>query len=199
MTAALKLDLSARAFAVALLSTVAVAAGASWFLLIAPKHHTAATLATEIQSEQTKLADAKSALAKAKAAQQPALRVALPSELQMPQILDQLNAVAAKAKVTLDLVRPSAAAAGTGYYSVPLVVTVEGHFFSVEKFLQLVRNQVELKDSKLEASGRLFDVTSVQLNETPPTVTGTLQMTAYYFSPTATASPVTSTTSTSGS
>jgi hypothetical protein len=61
-----------------------------------------------------------------------------------------------------------------------------------------VRNQVTQKSSQFRASGRLLDVSSVQLNETPPTVTGTLQVTAYYFSATAApAAPVTTTDTTS--
>jgi Tfp pilus assembly protein PilO len=197
MTAALKLDMSARAFAAALVAASVAIAGASWFLMIGPKRDKAATLATEVQAAQQKLADARLAAAKEKAAQRPALQRALPGELQMPQILDQLNALATQAKVTLDSVKPTTAVAGNGYYAVPLTVGVEGNYFGVEKFLQLVRNQVTLKDSQLHASGRLLDVSSVQLNETPPTVTGTLQMTAYYFDATAAAAaPVTTTTDT---
>lgn len=197
MTAALKLDMSARAFAAALLATAIVAAGGGWFLLIAPKHHKAATLQSEIQSAQQKLADARLALAKAKKAQQPALVAALPGQLQMPQILDQLNGLAGHAHVKLNSVTPSAAVAGTGYYAVPIAVTVEGHYFEVEKFLQLARDQVSLKQDKLHASGRLFGVSSVQINSTAPDITATLQMQAYYFSPTAAApAPVTTTTGT---
>jgi Tfp pilus assembly protein PilO len=199
VTAALKLDVSARAFAAALLATAVAVAGAGWFVVIAPKRHQAATLATDIQSAQAKLAAARLAAAKAKASERPALQAALPGELAMPQILDQLNAVADRAGVRLDTVTPAAAVAGTGYYAVPLTVVVEGRFFSDEKFLQLVRNQVALKDSKLHASGRLFDVSSMQLSTTAPTVTATLQMRAYYFSATATtAAPVTTTDTTSG-
>ena len=91
----------------------------------------------------------------------------------------------------------SPAVAGTGFYAVPLAVSVEGSYFNVKTFLQLVRGQVTLKNSRLYASGRLFSVSSVQLTETPPTVTGALQMTAYYFAPTAApAAPVTTTTDT---
>jgi Tfp pilus assembly protein PilO len=197
VTAALKLDLSARAFALAMLATAVVVAGAGWFLMIAPKHHKASTLATEIQSAQAQLSAARQAVAKAKAAQRPVLEAALPSELQMPEILDQLNALATRADVRLDTVTPATAVAGAGYYAEPLSVVVEGRFFGVQKFLQLVRNQVSLGKTKLSASGRLLGVSSVQLSETPPTVTGTLQMTAYYFVPNAAApTPVTSTTST---
>jgi Tfp pilus assembly protein PilO len=201
VTAALKLDLSARAFVVALFATALAIAGAGWFLVIAPKHHTAATLETQIQSEKQKLSDARSALKNAKAAQRPALNAALPSELSMPQILDQLNALAVRAGVTLDTVTPAPPVAGSGYFAVPLSVVVDGRFFAVKTFLQQVRNQVSLANTKLAAAGRLFGVSSMQLNSTPPKVTATLQMTAYYYSPTAAPpAPVTSTTSsTSGS
>jgi outer membrane murein-binding lipoprotein Lpp len=198
VTAALKLDMSARAFAAALLATAVVAGGGGWLLLISPKHHKAATLQTDIQSAQQKLADARKALAEAKKAQQPALATALPSQLAMPQILDQLNAIANRADVTVNSVTPSTAVAGVGYYAVPITLIVDGHFFAVEKFLQLVRNQVSLKQDKFHASGRLLDVAGVQLSSTTaPTVTATLQMRAFYFSPTAAPpAPTTSTTDT---
>jgi Tfp pilus assembly protein PilO len=185
VTAALKLDLSARAFAAAMLATAVVAGGGGWFLLISPKHHKAATLQTDIQSAQQKLADARQALAEAKKAQQPALGRALPSQLAMPQVLDQLSALADHSKVTLNSVTPSTAVAGAGYYAVPMTVVVQGRFFAVEKFLELARNQVSLKQDKFHASGRLLDVSSVQLSSTTPDVTATLQMRVFYFSPTA--------------
>ena len=58
------------------------------------------------EREQVGEEAARLAAAKAKAAQRPALEKALPADLGMPQILDQLNAMALQAKVTLDSVRP---------------------------------------------------------------------------------------------
>jgi len=202
VTAALKLDLSPRVFAAALLATVAVLAGAGWFVVIAPKHDRAATLQTAIENDQTAIAAAQHAAAQptqTDSKEQTALQVALPDALAMPQLVDQLNALADQSGVTLDTVTPAAAETGAGYVDVPLTVVVDGRYFGVEEFLHLVRNQVSLNKAKVFASGRLFDVSSVQLDQTEPApnVTATFQMKAFYFSPTsAPPAPATSTTDT---
>jgi Pilus assembly protein, PilO len=202
---ALKLDLSSRVFAVALLAFAVVVAGAGWFAVIAPKHDKAATLQTAIQSDQTRLAVALHAQQQAQSARKgegKALEAALPDQLAMPAIVDQLNAMAVKAGVTLDTVTPGAVVTGNGYIAVPITVVVDGHFFSVEKFLKLVRTRVSLGSpgkSKLSASGRLFGVASMQISQTEPapTVTATFNMSAYYYSRTATVPLPAATTTTS--
>lgn len=202
MSAALKFDLSPRVFAAALLAVAVVIAGAGWFVVVSPKRDHAATLQTSIQNDQDRLAAAKArAAASAKEAKRrrAALGNALPADVAMPQIVDQLNALAVQAKVTLDKITPGTPTPNTGYETVPLEVVVDGHFFAVEKFLQLVRNQVSLDKSKLSASGRLFDVTSMQLNQpsSTATLTATFQMNAFYYAPNvAPPPPASSTTST---
>ncbi len=190
---ALKFDLSPRIFAVALLATVVAIAGAAWFVTIAPKHSDAAKLEAAIQADQTRLAAAArvqqvpKATQKAKAASVSQLEAALPDELAMPQVVDQLNGLAVQAGVTLDTVTPQAATVGIGYESVPLTVVVDGQFFGVKRFLQLMRTQVSIGKAKVHASGRLFDVQGFQLNQTEPapTVSATINMEAFYFAPTA--------------
>jgi len=194
VTGALKLDLSPNVFAAAVLATVAALAGAGWYLVVAPKHDRAATLQATIESDQAQLGSAQHAAARpaaTKKAEQGALQSALPNDLAMPQLVDQLNALADQAGVTLDSVSPAAPESGTGYVDVPLTVVVDGRYFSVEKFLHLVRNQVSLEKAKVYASGRLFDVSGIQLDQTEPApnVTGTLQMKAFYFSPTSAPPP----------
>jgi Tfp pilus assembly protein PilO len=207
VSAALKLDFSPRALAAALLAAAVVIVGAGWFVAVAPKHDRAANLQASIQADQARLdaaARAKQrAAAKAKEEKrlQAALGNALPDDVAMPQIVDQLNALAIQAGVTLDTITPAVATAGNGYEIVPLQISVDGHFFAVEKFLQLVRNQVSFDKSKLAASGRLFDVSSMQLAQTgsDPMLTATFQMNAYYYAPGASvAPPPSSTTDTTG-
>jgi Pilus assembly protein, PilO len=192
VTAALKFDVSARVFAAALLATVVALAGGVWFLSIAPKHSKASTLETAIQADQSKLSAAlraqhEAATTQSKAAQLNELRSALPDALAMPQILDQLDGIAHKSGVTLDAVTPSPPIVGIGYQAVPLTVVVDGRFFAVKKFLQLMRTQVSIGKVRVQAKGRLFDVSGFQLNETEPapTVTATFQMEAFYFAPSA--------------
>ena len=205
MTAALKLDLSPRAFGGALLALVVVIAGAGWFAVVSPKRSEASKLDSAIQAKQTQLAaEAHPTTTSSGPASVPAgaLIKALPDAPGMPDIVDQLNSLAVRAGVTLDTVTPSAAVAATGYESIPLNVVVDGQYFGVEKFLQLVRNQVQVgKHDHLLAAGRLFDVQVVQLQQTEPapTVTATLTLDAFYYAPAAVAPTASSTTDTTTS
>lgn len=208
MTAALKLDLSARAFATGLAALAVVLAGAMWFLAISPKHSKASSLSQQITAERAKIAAAtreaqQSHPVKATSAQLKALEAALPSQLAMPEIVDQLDGLAHKAGVSLDTVTPGVPVVGLGYYAVPITVVVDGRFFDVKEFLHLVRTRVSVREANVHVQGRLYDVSGVQLQETEPapTVTGTLNMEAFYFSPTASPAPAetTSTTTTPAS
>jgi Pilus assembly protein, PilO len=188
VTAALKLDFSPRVFAATLLGLVLVVGGATWFMVISPKQDRATSLQAAIGADRTKLAAAQHTTAQqtgGQEGQQTAAQAALPDALAMPQIVDQLDALADQSNVTLDTVTPAAVETGTGYTDVPLTVVVDGNYFSVEKFLHLVRNQVTFAKDKVFASGRLFDVESMQLNGTEPApeVTATFQMKAFYFTP----------------
>lgn len=204
MTAAMKLDLSTRTFAAAIIGLAIVIAGAGWFVSVGPTRAHAAKLQTTIQSKETQLAVAE------REAQHPgsgatgpgrlgALQAAMPDAIAMPQVVDQLNALAARAHVVLDTVTPAPATLGTGYQAVPLTVVVDGHYFAVEQFLHLIRGQVASSKDALHATGRLFDVQGVQLDETEPvpTVTATMTVRAFSFAPQATPTATTSTGTTS--
>lgn len=203
MTSALKLDVSSRALGAALLALVVALSGAAWFVAIGPKRSHASQLEATIQQKQSAIATAQHQQSESTggaAAQLGTVQAAMPDALAMPQVVDELNALAVRAGVTLDTITPAAMVAGAGYASVPLTVVVDGRYFAVEQFLHLVRTQVQLQKAKLQASGRLFDVQSVSLDQTEPApmVTATLTMSAFYYSGT-TPAPATATTDSSSS
>jgi hypothetical protein len=191
MTAALKLDVPARVLALALLALALVLGGASWFVAVAPKHSKASKLDTQIEADQAKLATARRTVqqpnaAKLQKSQLAAALAALPSQLQMPQLVDQLQGLANRAGVDLDTLTPGAPILGVGYEAEPITVVVGGRYFAVQKFLQLMRTQVSIDHaSKVHVSGRLFDVQGFQMNQTEPApeVNTTIQAQALYFAP----------------
>jgi Tfp pilus assembly protein PilO len=196
----MKLQLGARTAAIVLLAIAVLVGGAGWFVVVSPKRSKADELAASIAAKQTELATASGA-------RQPKGRVssservldaALPSMVAMPQVVDQLNALARRSGVTLASVAPQPSVPGTGYVTVPVNVVVEGRYFAVQKFLHLVRTQVRLDRSHLAASGRLFDVQSVALQQTEPapTVSANLILRTFYYSPTTTLTPPEATTTT---
>jgi Tfp pilus assembly protein PilO len=197
-----------RAIALAALAVALIAAGGGWFLIVSPERSRAAKLEPTILEKRAAVARAQHDLSTARnsTAKLQALDNALPAEPAMPQVVDQLNRLATRAGITLDTVAPSTAVAGSGYESIPLSVVVDGQYFGVERFLRLVRTQVSLGTSSVSAHGRLFDVQGVQLEQTEPapTVSATLSLRAFYYSPTATptttatAATTTSTTASDG-
>jgi hypothetical protein len=203
-----KLNVTPRALGTIVLVLAVVAAGAGWFLVVAPKRSEASKLEASIQAKQAQVATETRAAAPATAvdaAQLHTLGKALPDEPLMPDVVDQLNHLANLAGVTLDTVTPSAPVPGTGYEAIPLSVVVDGHYFDVERFLNLVRTQVQLDNHKPSAAGRLFDVNGFQLQQTEPApmVTATLDLRTFYYSSAAapvitTATDTTETTTTSG-
>jgi Tfp pilus assembly protein PilO len=195
-------SLTARTVALVLVGVAVLLAAAGWLMIVSPKRTKATELASTIQAKQSQLSIAQRtpppSQAKA-AADTAAVGAALPDDVGMPQVVDQLNTLARHAGVTLDTVTPQPAVTGTGYMSVPLNVVVDGHYFGVEKFLNLVRNQVKLQKTHVAAAGRLFDVSGVQLQQTEPapTVTATLTLDTFYYSPAAAqAAPAPTTTDT---
>ena len=198
MTAAFKLDLTARTIAVALLGLTVLVLGAGWFVVVSPKRSEASKLGATVTSKQSELTAAQHvehASTSVHAASSRLAGEALPDKLLMPDIVDQLNSLAARSGVVLDTVTLTATP-GTGYEAVPLSVVVDGHYFAVERFLNLMRNQVRLASGKLQASGRLFDVQGVQLQQTEPApmITATVSARAFYYSAAAALPPPAQTT-----
>jgi hypothetical protein len=188
MTSGLKLN--ARTLSAILLGLAVVVAAAGWFLAVSPKRSKVSKLDAAVQAKQTELATAQHAQAAATGvvgAKPKVVGEALPDVPGMPDVVDQLNALAARAGVSLDTVTPQPSVAGLGYQAVPISVVVDGHYFGVEQFLHLVRTQVRLDKNHLQARGRLFDVQGVQMQQTEPApmVTATLSLRTFYYSPTA--------------
>jgi Tfp pilus assembly protein PilO len=199
VSAAVRLQVTSRTIAIFLLVVAALIAGAGWFVVVSPKRSDASTLAATIQLERSQLAASQHAQASGYSAT--AVRgvgEALPPSPAIPEVVDQLSKLARRAGVSLDNVAPQATLPGEGYVIVPLNVVVDGRYFGVERFLNLVRTQVRLDKSHVTAAGRLFDVQSVSLQQTEPapTVSATLLLRTFYYSPTTTQAPATTTTDT---
>jgi Tfp pilus assembly protein PilO len=171
---------------------------------VSPKRSQASKLASTIQMKQSQVStETHQSSTVAGSAPAATLGQALPDVPGMPDVVDQLNALATRSGVALDTITPQAAVPGTGFEAIPLTVVVDGRYFAIEKFLQLVRKQVQVDKSRLVANGRLFDVQGVQLQQTEPapSVTATLSLRTFYYAAgaadaTATTTDGTTTTST---
>jgi Tfp pilus assembly protein PilO len=147
-----------------------------YFVVVAPVRSRGAHLQREIADVrgQLALADARAS----QAAQQPSdggaadavsLAKALPGGVEMPNLLLELDQVARDTGVDFDSIEPSELVPANGYQSIPLTASFRGNFFQISDFLYRLRNLVVVRDGRVLVTGRLFDVSSIELKENPGT------------------------------
>lgn len=176
-----------------------------WFGLVQPQSHKAASLVKQTAAVQQEIASNLAQIAAQKNVSAvpaaPKIRVAdvyklakaMPSNVDMPDILLELDQVARDAGVQLQSISPSPATADG---KINLSLTVEGDFFTVTDLLYRLRNFVSVRNGALEASGRLFDVDNVSLAPSGGrklTASITLHTYQYTSAPPAAAAPTTTT------
>jgi len=175
---------SRRASALTAAFVIALLAAAVWFGVIAPKRNDAAKLKQDVAAAQLKLVQATQSSAKMKRETAAAALRALPADSDQPGLLDQLNALGKQSKVVVTTVTPTLTSVTPG--ALQLSVTVTGPYFHVRDFLHNLRNAVRVgKDGRVMASGRLFDVQSVNLQQAAGqgALTAQLAMTAGIYAP----------------
>jgi hypothetical protein len=165
-----------------------------WFMLISPQRATAdsirlATSAAEAQIVQAKQVQATPPPA---AVQQPEIKTAdiysladaMPTTIDMPDLLLELNQLARASGVTMSKMSPGQPSLLTGFTVVPISIGVTGDFYSVTDMLYRLRTQVAVRHGNLQTSGRLFSVDSVALS--PSTIgaqlTADVLLDAYLYS-----------------
>lgn len=96
-------------------------------------------------------------------------KVAIPQDEDGAEAIMQLNMIAKRAGVTLTSVQITstggANADGSQSASVPIDLTVDAHatYTALSMFLQMLQEQVDVRDSKIYVKGRLMNVTSLEL------------------------------------
>jgi hypothetical protein len=167
---------------------------AGWFLFLSPKVSEAGALEDRIAEAETKLIVAEAlgrdGAQRESEAELARLTKAVPQEIEMSGILRELAAAATTARVRVTGVTPAAPVPQTGYQAMPMTIALEGRYFPITKFLQLLRKRADLVgESEIRADGRLYSVDSVTFGTA---VGGVIQATttvnAFYFgAPVATA------------
>jgi len=172
-----------RTLALILALVVCLLGMVGWFGLVSAQRHHAEELDAQVADAQVNLdtlqtsaasgsgqakatAGAKHA-AQARAAQEAQLQTAFPRALQMPSILLQVQHIAARTHVSLESFAPSVATAMSGYDSYPIDITVNGRYRDVQRFVHALRTQAGSSKGRVQASGRLFAVESVNMTPAP--------------------------------
>jgi Tfp pilus assembly protein PilO len=144
-----------------------------YFALVAPKHHTAASLksqtaAVQAQIDQNRSSAFTKALPAVRSASVFSLTQAMPSQLDTPEVILQLNALAHASGISFDQISPGTGGANTAtpdpaspFAAYPVQVQFSGNFYNLVTFLQRVRNLVRVQHGNLFTSGRLFDLSDV--------------------------------------
>lgn len=180
---------------------------AVWFLLVAPQRSKATDLGAQVATTQDELAKRRLALASPSASVtvKPGdlyrLTKALPNEIDMSGIVLDVNRIAGRNALEFRSIAPSAQVIGTGYVQQPLAVVVQGRFANVSRFLGELRSLVSVRGGRLDARGRLYSVSQVDMSaptegKTFPAVQAKVTLNAYVFSapaPTSTTDPSTTT------
>ena len=105
----------------------------------------------------------------------------------MSGILLDVNRIAAQNKLTFISITPAPQVLGTGYLQQPLDVIVQGRFSNISSFLGDLRTLVSVRGKRLDARGRLYSVSSVNITapDSPakfPFVKAAVKLNAYAFS-----------------
>ena len=171
MTARLA-SLSPRAQGAVVAGVLLVVVLLGYFAVIAPKRSTAAdlkkqTAAVQKQIDQNRSTAFTKALPAVRAASIFKLTEAMPSQLDTPDVILQLNQLADDSGLSFDQIQPSTADTGSTtattdpFAAEPIQVQFTGNFYNLLAFLQRLRNLVRVENGNLFTAGRLFDVSNV--------------------------------------
>lgn len=182
-----------------------------WFVLVSPERSKADKLDTQVGAVETQISDAQHVLSSANqrrtAVALRAGRRAVPDQAQISDILRQLAAAGSKANVELDGIGPQVPVADVGAEDLPVVLTVKGHYFAIQKFLRLLQQSADVKAGKVAGPGRLYSVGSITFangasqpgQQGSGVISATLSLTAYINSPATTPATASTTTTTDSS
>ena len=172
-----------------------------YFGFIHPKQSTASSLKKQTAAVQAQIAQNSStgftqALPAVRSANVFSLTKAMPTQLETPDVILQLNQLAGASGITFDQITPNGASGTTPTSSTatvplettdpfaaqPIEVKFTGSFYDLLAFLQRLRNLVRVENGHLDAVGRLFDVTDVEFASGPkgfPQIQATLTVNAF--------------------
>lgn len=158
------------ALLVAVVLVLVVVLGA-WFAVLSPQRSKAAALDAQIGDANIRLATTQ-ALLNSQSAQQSAgqlaqLRVALPDDAEMSQVIRELSRAASKTGVRVDTITPATPVAAGGAQAVPITLSVSGRYFRIANFMHELRNAAVVEDGKARVKGRLFAVDNVAFAKSP--------------------------------
>jgi hypothetical protein len=185
---------------ISLVVLIVIAVG-GYFVIVKPEHHKASQIQTQINSQQTALAQAEAQVQAGRDAeaqytlyahQLSSITAAVPSDEQVPELINELQAASTRNKVGFESVSTSgstssaaaapastpaattpaatdgatagAATTATAFPSQSFSLSFTGSYFHVADLLGTLAGFVRADDKHFTASGRLLSISSVSLS-----------------------------------
>jgi Tfp pilus assembly protein PilO len=149
---------------IAVLVTLAVLL-VGWFVLLSPERSKITSLDNDISQTQAEIASTRayvsSPTTKKAIAQLARLKLMVPDDVRMSQVLRQLAKAASTAGVQLDAITPQTLVGIGTAQAVPIQLTVEGHYGTLGNFMHLLRAQARVQDNRVVGNGRLYSVSGI--------------------------------------
>jgi hypothetical protein len=142
-----------------------------YFVVVSPQRGKAASLQLQIDATQKQIIAAHALIAKAKNAQKVKvadlfkLTKAMPDAPDEAGVLLDLTNVARASGIEFASINVLASAALPSYQVIPLQVEFDGNYYSLSDFLFRLRNLVDVRRGALDATGRLFAIDNIALDE----------------------------------
>lgn len=180
-----------------------VVAALTYFVAVSPQKTKASSLATEVEATRQQLADARAKSAASrdvqpiKVADLFRLSKAMPDQTDMSGLLLQLNGLAADTGIVFESISPQPVISLSGYQVVPIQVVFNGNFYNLADLLYRLRNLVTVNGGRLDATGRLFAIDTVDFAEGKagfPQIKATLLVDAYVYGTGTASGPATAST-----
>lgn len=170
-----------------------------WLVLLGPKQKQIADLRKQTVAVQQQISDDLSRAASARSASSAPeiktadiykLETAMPSIVDMPDLLLELDQTAKAAGVSLMTINPEPLTdSGNGYAMERISMSVDGNFYALTDLLYRLRNFVYVRGGALEANGRAFDVSRVTLTPNGAGLQAQIDVNTYVYGSSATAAP----------
>jgi Tfp pilus assembly protein PilO len=163
-----------------------------WFLIVSPKRAEATTLSDDVVAAELRLAQVRLEATRPAPVTGPkvgdvlTLARAMPTSAEQTGLLLELELLGRATGVTIGSITPREPVASEGGpTAIPVVVTVEGSYRQVSRFVKRARDLVRFRNGRVRATGRLFGVQAVELTESSakgfPTLDATITLNAYVY------------------
>ena len=162
-----------------------------WFAFVAPQRSKAASLDTQAAEKNDQIVSTEAFLkgptAKDNKRELRLLDKAFPADVHMSEVVRQLAAAAAKSRIAITGITPTALVPTAGGQAVPITLAVQGHYFGISEFVHLLRKAASAAGKSIHTSGRLYSIDSIDFSNTAGgnVITATLAINAFTSTPAA--------------